>query len=381
MKKQSFADILNAISDADFARMAKKVPEWSGIQGMCYPTRLCMEQCSSSETALYKAEICRRISSGLSHKPGIADLTGGLGVDCWAFSTVAEHVHHNEMDKELHEAVCANFELLGIRNSSFSNMEIKPGMIADVFPEGWAPDIIFLDPARRNDIGKKVFLLEDCRPDVLTMKDELLGISPDVLVKLSPMADITMVCARLGQEVREVHIVSADGECKELLVWMHRGWDGGFSIHVGNFVFRPEEEKSAVPAFCEDESMVSGYLFEPSSALLKSGAFNLLCSRCGLMKLGRFTHLYVSKECDHGLDSMGKWFSIREVHQFDGRTIKAVGHDFPRCEVTARNIPMSSEELKKKMGVTSGGSTHIFAFSADFAKAGSRRLILVTEKI
>lgn len=381
MKKKSFADILSAISDSDSARMAKKVPEWSGLEGMRYPTRLCLEQCSSSATARYKSDLCVRISREYGHSPRIADLTGGLGVDCWAFSSIAGHVHHNEMNRELHEAVMANFSLLGITNASFSCEEIRQGMVAELFRDGQTPDIIFLDPARRSDTGRKVFLLEDCRPDILALKDELLDISPDVLVKLSPMADIAMVCGRLGSQVREVHVVSAAGECKELLVWMSRGWQGGFSIHVGGLVFRPDDESRAMPVFCADTDAVSGLLFEPSSALLKSGAFNLICGLYGLRKLGRSTHLYISDTRVPELDSLGKWFSIKAIDPFDGRHIKSAGQAYPRCEVTARNLPLSSDELRRKMGAASGGSTHIFAFTADFATGGSRRLIAVTERI
>lgn len=381
MNKRSFADILTAISDSDSARMAKKVPEWAETPGMRYPSRLCVEQCSSSATSRYKAELCVRISGGLGRSPRIADLTGGLGVDCWAFSGIAERVHHNEMNRVLHDAVRANFALLGIANASFSCEEVRPGMVAELFSGGPSPDIIFLDPARRNDSGRKVFLLEDCRPDILALKDELLGISPDVLVKLSPMADISMACARLGREVREVHVVSAGGECKELLVWLQRGWQGGWSVHVGTLSFRPEEEKASAPVLCESGQSVSGLLFEPSSALLKSGAFNLICGRYGLRKLGHFTHLYVSGCRNTELEPLGKWFSIKELRPFDGRHLRAAGQDFPRCEVTARNLPLSSEELRKKMGAASGGDTHIFAFSADFASGGGKRVILVTERI
>lgn len=380
MKKKSFADILNSISDSDLARMARKVPEWASVPCMQYPSRLCMEQCSSSATAIYKADLCQRIFSSQARRPRIADLTGGLGVDCWAFSRIAEHVHHNEMNTELSAAVQANFQALGIDNTTFTSVEAKAGGIEPLLGSV-PPDIIFLDPARRSDTGRKVFLLEDCRPDILTMKDELLSISPDVLVKLSPMADITMVCERLGQEVREVHVVSADGECKELLVWLQRDWAEGYCIIAGGIEFRPEEEKSAVPTFCSGADAVKGLLFEPSSALLKSGAFNLICSRYGLSKLGRFTHLYISDTRIETLDNLGKWFSISETRPFDGRSIKAAGHDFPRCEVTARNIPMSSDELRKRMGVTSGGNTHIFGISADFSAESSRRMLIVTERI
>lgn len=375
--KKSFAEILDNISDGDVSRMEKKMPEWSGVEGLRFPSRLCTEQCSSSVTAEYKASLCTGAQT-------IVDLTGGLGVDCWAFSRVASRVHYNEMNTELFEAVKDNYSLLGVDNATFSNAEVRPGMVAEMMNDaGISPDIIFLDPARRSASGKKVFLLEDCQPDILTLKDELLGISPMVMVKLSPMADISMVCDRLGDEVKEVHVVGADGECKELLVILQRGWDQGYSIHVGRIVFTRDEEKSAAPVFFNgDEDLSrSSFLFEPSSSLLKSGAFNLMCARYGFTKLGRFTHLYCRDSMEGAENVPGKWFGIDGIVPFSGKTLKALGHDHPRCEVTARNLPMSSDEMRKRMGVTSGGDTHIFGAGVDFSAKGGERRIFICSRI
>lgn len=376
--KKSFADILNDISSADLQKMARKVPEWASTEGLEFPTRLCMEQCSSSETARYKTALCERMGSHSC----IVDLTGGLGVDSWAFSQIAEHIIYNEMNPVLFEAVKANFAKLGVTNAVFSNAELVPGGLEGILG-GIAPDIIFIDPARRGAGGKKVFLIEDCTPDVLTLKEDLLAASPNLLIKLSPMADITMVCKRLGPEVREVHSVSAEGECKELLIWMQRGWNGGYTISAGSLTFSPEEEKESVPVFAQDPEALGamGFLFEPSSTLMKTGAFNLLCSRYGLVKAGHHSHLYMADEITPSLFSLGKWFGIRGMVPFDKRNISELGKQHPRCEVTARNIPMTSEELKKKMGAASGSDTHIFAFGADFQNAKSSRWIMVTERL
>lgn len=382
--KKTFADILNDFTEADLSRMRKKVPEWGEVEGMEYPSRLCMEQCSSAETARYKASFCQRIanSRGLDEFK-IADLTGGLGVDCWAFSSIATHIHHNEMNLELSSAVQRNFARLGICNASFSNIEIVPGSIASLFDEGQRPDIIFLDPARRGAGGKKVFLLEDCSPDVLTLKDELFQTSHDLLLKLSPMADISMVCSRLGKQVREIHSVAADGECKELLVWLQKDWDNGFTITVGSISFIPEDEKAAVPVFFRNAEDLSScpYLFEPSSALLKAGAFNLICQRFGIVKYGRFTHIYGAEEIVPELKELGKWFRVNGVRDFSKRDISETGKAYPRCELSARNVPMTSDELRKRMGAASGSDTHIFAVTADFMEAPSVRRIIVTERV
>ncbi len=384
----TFKEILNGI-DSDFlARMSRKVPEWSGVQGLSFPTRLSMEQCSSSATARYKAALAstifqRRPDNASAYRPVICDLTGGLGVDCWAFSQMAAHVHHNEMNQELSEAVQANFAALGVSNASFSSIEVTAGKVAEVTAAcGKNPDIIFVDPARRSGTGKKVFLLEDCSPDILTLKDELLAIAPDMLVKLSPMADITMVCRRLGRQVREIHVVEAEGECKELLVWMQRSWDGEPTIVFKDIRFTLAEEEETTPAFADDAGSIGNgaCLFEPSPSLLKAGCFNLVCGRFGLEKFGRFTHLYLAGSQPEGLEKYGKVFRISRIVPFDGKTAKALGKEFPRCEVTSRNLPVSSDELRKKMGVASGGDTHIFACTADFL-SGTKRIMLVTSRI
>ncbi len=197
-------------------KLRLKVPEWYEVPSLRYPFRLSGEQCSSSETAFYKASVAARVGSR------IADLTGGLGVDSWAFSRVATEVLYNEMKPELAAAADRNFRELGVENVTVRNCQIEPGNVSEVL-DGFEPDIIFLDPARRAEDGRKVFRLEDCQPDVLRLLPELFSAAPLVLLKLSPMADITLVCRQLGS-VREVHVVAADGECKELLLLLERGY-------------------------------------------------------------------------------------------------------------------------------------------------------------
>ena len=376
MKKQSFSDILADLSDAVLARMRKKVPEWAEVPGMEFPTRLATEQCSSSATAAYKAELVRRISPECRL---LADLTGGLGVDSHAFSRVCGRVLYNEMDPELAAATARNYARLGVSNVCFSSVEVTPESLPELVADG--PDVIFLDPARRSGTGRKVFLLEDCSPDIAALRDGLLAAAPDVLAKLSPMADIAMVCRRLGDCVREVHVVGTDGECKELLVWMHRGWGGGCTVVAEGLRFTAQEEASAQPRLLPGHDALAGILFEPSATLLKAGCFNLLCNRLGLYKLGRFTHLYLAGTPDEELRHHGKLFSIKEILPFDSHNVKSVGKALRQCSVTARNLPISSDSLAKKMGVTSGGDAHVFAFTADFGDAPSERLMAVTERI
>ena len=331
-------------------KLRVKVPQWYAVPQLRFPFRLSGEQCSSAETARYKASVALR---ALTREKTVADLTGGLGVDSWAFAQVASAVLYNEMRPELAAAASANFKALGLTNVRVSCAELRPGGLREIL-DGFVPDVIFLDPARRAADGRKVFRLEDCEPDVLQLLPELLAAAPRVLLKLSPMADITLVCKQLGY-VREVHVVAADGECKELLLMLERGYIG----QPRTFIY----EKGAVLATDEvpeeTSALMGDLLFEPGKALLKAGAFDLPC-RYGLEKLEQHTHLYRASARVEALQPFGKWFRILETVPLDKRSMKEVGRRYPKASVTARNIPMTSDELRKRMGVADGGPVHVF---------------------
>jgi len=384
-KKQSFADILGSAREDGAQRVSAKVPEWSGVEGLGFPTSLCTEQCSSSATAWYKAALALRI---MGKAGNIADLTGGLGVDSWAFSHISAGVLHNEMNRELHDAVRANFAILGRTNITTSCAMLEHGTLLSILGS-FSPDLLFLDPARRSSEGRKVFLLEDCSPDIIGLKDELLDACGDILVKISPMADITMAARRLGPELKEVHVTGSGGECKELLLWLRKGNTDPYTITVAEcmgrddastFSFNPEEEAEACPSFLSSAEGLEGmYLYEPGSALSKAGCHNLLSQRFGMRKLGRFTHLYVCPEVPEPLRPLGKTRRIREIIDFGNRSIRETGKRFPRCEVSARNIPLSSDALRTKMGAASGNDAHIYGVTIDFETSGSERFLIVTD--
>lgn len=402
-------------------RLRKKLPEWVACTGLVYPSSLCAEQCSSSDTARYKASIvqrifneyvgtvasmvgdpCRTTGSATENKmvtePAevtigtrktgrIADLTGGLGVDSWAFSEVAEEVLYNEMNPALVAAARHNFKALGVTNIFIKNSEATSDSLKDILGD-FRPDVIFLDPARRDSAGKKVFLLEDCSPDVLKMLPELFGISRFVLLKLSPMADITMAVERLdrtyeeylekasgkgwnGQWVREVHVVASGGECKELLILLDREWSEGYSLTCREdgktLTFKPEEITKAKASY--PDSTFARIIFEPGKSLTKAGVFNAICERFGLVKLARFTHLYTiseplsdseSEQRTAPLKDFGKVFYVKEILPLNKSSMKDVGKRYPHSEVSAKNIPMSSDELRTRLKVKSGDDAHIF---------------------
>lgn len=377
-------------------KLKGKIKEWYDNPRLVFPLKLSAEQCSSSLTGLYKSDLAERIAERNAGDWKLADLTGGLGVDSWFFSKKAAQVLYCEMQKPLCEAAKHNFAALEAGNIMVRNCMIVPdsaenadcGQISpmSLFAE-FKPDIIYLDPARRGEGGRKVFLMEDCTPDILTLKGTLLESSRHILLKLSPMADITMVCERLGSCCREVHVVGAGGECKELLVWMDREWNGEYSIttvelsesevsqedspkayKAKTFTFRPSEEKSSVASIaCKEEIATAGFLFEPGKAMMKSGGYNTLCSRLGMKKLGRSTHYYISETKLQDIQGLGKWFSILECDTLDKRSIRRIASDYPKAEVTARNLPMDTDTLRKKLGTSSSDTYHIFGLKSDTA--------------
>ena len=384
-----------AISCIESRRKLKgKVQEWYDEKELIFPSKLSAEQCSSNATAAYKAELAGRIAENGSCPASswnIADLTGGLGVDSWFFSRKASAVLYNEMQEALCKAASHNFSILGADNICVSNKTVSPkGSLEGTSPEellsGFHADIIYMDPARRGEGGRKVFLIEECTPDVLTLKTELFGICRHLLIKLSPMADISMVCERLGRTCREVHVVAAGGECKELLIWMDREWNDGYEIiaaelqkdgTVSEFRFDPREE--TLSKDCITTAGTNGsFLFEPGKALMKAGAFNTIAKRFRLDKLGQSTHYYMTDELEKAESLMkhGKIFRIIQALPLDKRTIKEIGKTYPKAEVTARNIPMDTDTLRKKLGAASGDDIHIFGLKSDL----SGNILLVTSK-
>lgn len=383
-------------------KLRDKVPEWYAVPALVYPLRLSAEQCSSTSTALYKACVALTATDDTKSGPNkmgpnraIADLTGGLGVDSWAFSKVFGKVLYNEMKPELAKAAEHNFRLLGAANIVVRNAALGPlsGALLRTGPSGqlsvqeilgdFRPDMIYLDPARRAEDGRKVFRLEDCRPDVLTLLPELLDACPKLLLKLSPMADISLVCSQLGC-VREVHVVAAGGECKELLLLLEKGHEGPYRLFVVE-----DGAVQEIPGQAGDDASVANnglsglerpsarFLFEPGKALLKAGAFDWPC-RLGLRKLGRHTHLYIGPEPVEELTPFGKWFRILEILPLNKRSLKELASRYPQADVTARNIPLTSEELRARLRVRPGSGIHIFGLHEDVSSAN---LLLVVTKM
>lgn len=427
-------DVASAVSTlVSRKKLAGKTPLWACTEGLVLPRTLSAEQCSGEAAARHKAALlsrlwkfflsrsCEKEGYGASErKPRIADLTGGLGVDSLEFSKVADAVLYNDMNPALAEAAAHNFMVLGAENievcSYMADIESlspeseavdgKAGVLARELLE-FRPDVIFLDPARRDGCGKKVFLLEDCSPDILKLRDRLLEIAPLLMVKLSPMADISMVIERLGCACTEVQVVESQGECKELLAVLCRrdvsyaeGIDTQNNASIGEcicsivnldcasyegntvFRFRRSEEADCMGLrfVCEDAIVPGTLIFEPGKALMKAGCFKLLGNVLGAAAFGRDTHYYILDGAygirpEKGAEDVcrtlpevsraGKIFRIDDVAVMSGKSIKEFGRRHPEAEVTARGVRMTSEDVRKRLGCRPSDRYHIFALHAD----------------
>lgn len=363
--KKSFAEILSDIGSGTQRKVRKKIPGWADA---VIPSDLSLEQCSSQAAADYKRGLLEK------HFPGgvssVTDLTCGLGVDSLAFSKAAVKVLSFERSPLLVEAARDNFSRFGA-----DNIEVR---CEEVGPDTILPDceVFYADPARRDGAGRKVFRLEDCSPDIRPLLPVMMGKSSLVLLKLSPMADISLLAGEFGKALKEVHIVSLHSEVKELLCILDNSGQEGYAISVvdldtpqDSFSFRPDEEKSAKAEYAGC-AQAGQYLHEPCPGLLKSGAFHLTGERFGLKEADKATRLYLS---DNALSSpLFKTYLIEHALPFGGAGIKEARRLYPEAGVSARNIPMTSDALRRRLDIGENPQRHIFACSV----AGHRMLLL-----
>lgn len=418
--------VLDQIRGRQMART--KLPRWANIDGIIYPPHISMEQCSSEVTAMYKAELAARLvknnqqNARIGHSLGkinFLDMTGGFGVD---FSYIAAQLGVNSMyvERQAHlcEAAKENFERLGLKNAIVKNgdgVEVLHsfGLQEDESPQN-APNaescqgrsakplqLIFIDPARRDDAGNKVVSLQDCIPDVTLLQDEMLEKSDFVIIKLSPMLDWHRAVNELKQ-VREVHIVSIGNECKELLLVLSSSLDdkAKSSTEVDEaHVSETDDETSHLKVYCINDNQVmsydetdksvvsiasgkecgivrlekcsneendlpqdgskSLYLYEPNASLMKAGCFGVISSRYGVKMLAKNSHLFVSE--DPVADFPGRSFRIKAVSSFNKKDLKRQLSGITKANIATRNFPLSVTELRKRLKLKDGGDTYIFA--------------------
>ena len=336
-------------------KLRDKVPAWYAVPALDYPASLPLEQCSSEETARYKQAF---VPAG----GRVADLTGGLGVDSWAMSALAARVDYCERDATLCAAARHNFPMLGA-----DNIAVHEGDgIAWLEQDTAGFDLIYLDPARRGKAAQRVYDIADCEPNLLAIKEILLQHAPLVLAKISPMADISRTLKQLP-EIRELHIVAAGGEVKELLLLLGKPQPASPLIVAAEggirFSFHPEEEPAATVRYAE---RMGQYLLQPAKALRKAGAFRLLSQRYDVAKLAPSTQLYTADAPVAGFP--GKCFTVEEVIPWNKAAVQDLRRRFDRLELTALNFPLATDALRQRLGIPGGGTHHLFATTIDKSK-------------
>lgn len=334
----------------------KKVPLWAQTEGIRYPAHLSMEQCSSEITARYKASWLKGDT--------MADLTGGLGVDCSFLARNFQRVDYVERQEVLCELARHNFPLLGL-----PQVTVHEADGVDYLRQMEPVDCLFLDPARRNSQGGKTVAIADCEPDVQKLEPLLVEKGRTVVVKLSPMLDIFSSLREL-KYIRQIHVVAVNNECKELLVVLQKPEKSASEASgevwisceqaVNNFLTEPfvftyAQEKEARCPLAEE---VGNYLYEPGAALLKAGPYRLLGARFGLQKLHVNSHLYTSEAL---VDFPGRRFRVLEVSGFGKKELKQLLQGVDKANLTVRNFPASVAELRKKWKLKEGGDVYLFA--------------------
>lgn len=458
---------LDQIRGRKMARV--KLPRWASIDGIIYPPHISMEQCSSEQTALYKAELAARLlglspsssengeekekesenasnlhlseicefagkgavdsefakneatckkqqilteleenvneikeephEGDFSEETGFVDLTGGFGVD---FSYIASRLGVKSMyvERQAHlcEAAKENFGRLGLKNAIVKNgdgievlhsfaskkeaaasesLGITEDQPQSLLKTNLGLKLIFIDPARRDDAGNKVVSLKDCTPDVTVLQEEMLSKADYVIIKLSPMLDWHRAISELNC-VKEVHIISVNNECKELLLVLSARNMGNLRIYCVNdaqsFVCEESDMEASSVKIAPSTLEEMQYLYEPNASLMKAGCFSVLSERYGARMLSKNSHLFVSMEPIAVFP--GRSFRIIAVSSFNKKELKRHLSGITKANIATRNFPLSVAELRKRLKLKDGGETYIFATTL----SDESHVLVITEK-
>ncbi|MEM7548419.1 MAG: RsmD family RNA methyltransferase [Bacteroidota bacterium] len=349
-------------------RKAKtKLPSWFANPDIVFPPPLNLEQSSSEPTAAYKFSNWQPLS--------LIDLTGGSAIDFSFLSRKSKRSYFIEPDEDLLELSKHNIQALGLKNVKFVNGKAE-GFV-DHFSD-LPIDLIYIDPSRRKE-QKKVFSFEDCSPNIRELIPGIFRICDHLLIKTSPLLDIKKSIKELGF-VKEVHIVSVRNECKEVLYFLENSFMGEASLRCVNlessqnhyeFTFKHEESIDTVPYTSLENEL---FLYEPNSSILKGGAFKSIASKFDLSKISLNSHLYTSKALH--TDFPGRVFKIKGYSQASKKDVgKLLSTD--KVNVSTRNFPLTSEQLKAKLKLRDGGDQYLFATTL----SGNKRIIIVCEKL
>ena len=353
-------------------RTHDKLPTFAQIEDWWYPIRLSCEQCSSEAIARYKAAIIRQFGK---KQDILIDLTGGYGVDTYFLSEQTTQAHYVERNEELCRIAQHNFQIankpIHVHNTSAEDFLAQYSMAGSVSSDVKKEVVVYLDPARRDAHGGKVFRIEDCEPNIIKILPSLRAISNTILIKFSPMLDITSALQSLGNEW-DVHVVALHNEVKEIIFVTGNNRIHAVNIlHEGNdqFSFTRSEEKSAL---CAMADCICEYIYEPNAAIIKAGAFRLVSERYQLHKLDHNTHLYTADQLIE--DFPGRVWKVIAQPIKNQRDIAALG--IQRAAILTRNYPLTPEELRKKFKLQESDSHFLIG-----ARIATKPTLILAERI
>lgn len=359
LKNVETKDIIEQIEAKNRCKL--KLPTWFNTNNIYYPNKLNIEQTSSEITANYKSKLI----SGET----IIDVTGGFGVDCFYFSKQFNNVTHCEVNENLSNIVKHNFKQLKAINIETLHTNGVAYLKLHSKPFDW----IYIDPSRRHDSKGKVFFLKDCLPNVPEHLESLFTSSKNILIKTSPLLDISVGLSEL-KHVKTIHIVAVNNEVKELLWILENNFEGSVNIETINlkkeqdeiFSFKYNKDKNK-PNYSEPLT----YLYEPNAAILKSGGFNEVSHQLNVYKLHQHSHLYTSNTL---IEFPGRVFKIENVIPFNKKVLK--GLKLNKANITTRNFPENVAQIRKKFKIKDGGNTYLF-FTTDL---NNNKIVIVTKK-
>ena len=375
----------------------RKLPKWAACDGVIFPPHLSMEQCSSEPTAQYKLNLamewttlnselstqnCRRQqfktqNSKFKTSTRMTDLTGGFGVDFSFTSCAFAAATYVERNEQLCHIVEHNLPLLGLDNATVVCADAVE-YLSTVEPQ----TMLFLDPARRDEHGAKTVMLADCTPNVVQLLPQLLEKSRFTMLKLSPMLDWHKAVDDLQGTVREVHIVSVGGECKELLLVLSTVVESELKVYCADlstasdtssiFVYTPGS--SAPVANSKLKTQNSKFVHEPNASIMKAGCFDELAAAYGVSPVSRNSHLFLSDEPVDGFP--GRSFVVERVTTMNKGELRKALAGIAKANIATRNFPLSVAELRKRLKIKDGGDVYIFATTT----AEGEHLLLISRK-
>lgn len=361
---------------AGWQTACKKLPSWAATEGIVYPPHLSMEQCSSEQTARYKANLAARLMANCisGNFSKLVDLTGGFGVDFSFIAREFDSAVYVERLPHLCEAARHNFPLLGLKHAN-----IVEGDGTDYLQQLDQASLIFVDPARRDSNGGKTVAIGDCTPDVADLEDTLLDKADVVMAKLSPMLDWHKAVEDLRNKVCEVHIVSANGECKELLLVLRKDFTGSplvvcvndddvFAYHEDapldtNLTGHTGEKLLQAPLVVEKKHaptlLQSPTLLLPNASIMKAGCFDRLAAAFHIQSIGANSHIFLADDVVNGFP--GKQYTIERVTTMNKKELKKAIAGLTQANISVRNFPLPVGDLRKRLKLKDGGDTYIFA--------------------